>query len=51
MFALGLGAAGDPREEVTEEDVIYDSTLVAPARDEQRRTTITKVERETSDEN
>ena len=41
----------DPREEVTEEDVILDSTLVAPTAHRQRRTTATRVNMETSDEN
>ena len=41
----------DPRDEITEEDVIFDSTLIAPTADCQRSTTITKVASETSDEN
>ena len=36
----------DPRDEITEEDVIFDSTLVAPTADCQRSTTITQVPRE-----
>ena len=41
----------DPRDEITEEDVIFDSTLVAPTDDCQHGTTITRVKMETSDEN
>ena len=41
----------DPRDEITEEDVIFDSTLVAPTEDRQRSTTVTRVNMETSDEN
>ena len=41
----------DPRDEITEEDAIFDSTLVAPTEDCQRGTTITRVRMETSDEN
>ena len=41
----------DPRDEITEEDVILDSTLVAPSDDRQRRTLVTRVSMETSDEN
>jgi hypothetical protein len=41
----------DPREDVTEEDVIFDSTLVERTQDQQGSTTITRVNRETSDEN
>jgi hypothetical protein len=43
--------ANDPREEITEQDVVFDSTLVDPADVHQRSTTTTKVARETSDEN
>ena len=32
----------DPRDEITEEDVIFDSTLVAPTADCQRSTTISQ---------
>ena len=41
----------DPRDEITEEDAIFDSTLVASTEDCQRSTTITRVKMETSDEN
>ena len=40
----------DPCDEITEEDAIFDSTLVAPTDDCQRSTTITQVRMETSDE-
>ena len=41
----------DPRDEITEEDAIFDSTLIAPTEDCQCSTTITQVATETSDEN
>ena len=41
----------DPRDEITEEDLIFDSTLVAPTEDRQRSTLVTRVNMETSDEN
>ena len=40
-----------PRDEITEEDVILDSTLVAPTQNRQRSTTVTRVNMETLDEN
>ena len=40
----------DPRDEITEEDIIFDSTLVAPTVSFQRKTLITDVSRETTDE-
>ena len=42
---------GDPREEVTEEETIFDSTLVVATHGPQRETTVTRVNQETSDEN
>ena len=50
-IASAIVPNNDPRHEITEEDAIFDSTLVDPAEDCQRSTTITKVARETSDEN
>ena len=50
-MASAIVPNNDPRDEITEEDAIFDSTLVALTGDSQRSTTITKVSRETSDEN
>ena len=41
----------DPRDEITEEEAIFDSALVAPTEECLRSTTITRVKTETSDEN
>lgn len=41
----------DPREEVTEEETIFDSTLVVATNGSQRETIVTRVNQETSDEN
>lgn len=49
--ASSLVPKNDPRDDITEEDAIFDSTLVAPTADCQRSTTITRVKMETSDEN
>ena len=40
----------DPRDEITEEDTIFDSTLVASTGRFQRETSATDVRRETLDE-
>ena len=40
----------DPLDEITEEDIIFDSTLVAPTGIFQRETLLTDVSRETTDE-
>ena len=50
-IASAVVPSNDPRDEITEEDAIFDSTLVAPNEDYQRSTTITQVSLETSDEN
>lgn len=50
-IASALGPRIDPRDEVTEEDVVFDSTLVAPTSHRQRGTMVTNVSMETSDEN
>jgi hypothetical protein len=41
----------DPCNEITEEDAIYESTLLAPGLAPQRETKITEVQRETTDDN
>ena len=49
-IALPVAPNNDPRNEITEEDIIFDSTLVASTESFQRETTMTFVRRETSDE-
>ena len=50
-IASAIVPNSDPRDEITEEDTVFDSTLIAPTEDCQRSTKITKVARETSDDN
>ena len=49
--AIAVAPKNDPRDEITEEDAVFDSTLVAPTADCRRDTSITKVSTETTDEN
>ena len=50
-IAAAVVRNNDPRDEVTEEEPIFDSTLVAETNDRQCSTTVTRVNQETSDEN
>lgn len=49
-MALPVDPNNDPRNEITEEDIIFDSTLVSSTESFQDKTTITFVRQETSDE-
>ena len=51
MLASPSNHDDNPRDEVTEEDVIFKSTLVIAGQDCQQITRITDVKRETSDDN
>ena len=48
-IALPLVPNDDPCDEITEEDIVFDSTLVAPTGSSQRETFLTDVSRENTD--
>ena len=50
-IASAVVGRNDPRDEITEEDVVFDSTLVVSTENRQHRTLVTRVSMETSDEN
>ena len=49
--AVAVARKNDPRDEITEEEAVVDSTLVAPTPACHRATSITQVSTETTDEN